>query len=108
RRRAPRGPKDGRGDECRGREALVAFRRGAGADAPDPGLAARERAPHAAVPVPPVVLGVRAGGPRGAWCGAGLVARDPKAGTLSPLGGRRPRPGPSEHTFAHESRLTDV
>ncbi len=81
---------------------------GAPADAADPGVAAGERAPDAPVPFPPVVLGVRARGARDARCPPRPLAGGPAAGALPSLGRRRDRPRPPEHTFAHESRLTDA
>ena len=76
-------------------------RPGAPAHAADPGVAARERAPDAPVPVPPVVLGVRARGARDARCRSGASGSAiRRRGALPSLGRRRPRPRPPEHTFA--------
>src|SRR5262249_19122091 len=95
------------GGERGGRRSSDAVAGGARSDVADPGVAAGERSPDAAVPVPPVVLGVRARGLGAPRCDPRPVAGPPPTGALPPVGRRRHRPG-TEHTFAHGSRLTDA
>jgi len=76
-------PKQGRCAGIIGVAAAVVAR--ASADAADPGVAARERPSHTAVPVPSVVLRVRARGAHAARGRAGDVARDPARRALATL-----------------------